>query len=220
MKLSRPLLSLLTGLALLGSPCLTRAQETASTDTGPDPGQICISVGRLLEQGHYSKHKLDETISKRFLSNYLDALDFNHLFFTQKDVDTFNDKYATSIGDDILLGNPDPAFDIYNTYKKRVEDRIAKVKQDIAKADFDFTKNDSIEIDRSKAPWPNWCSPISSSTTTPISARPPPPRSLCSRLSGPSTGSPIGSATRPTSRSGRRSSWSCRGIGRGGPERC
>jgi len=26
----------------------------------PDPGQIEISVGRLLEQGHYSRKKLDE----------------------------------------------------------------------------------------------------------------------------------------------------------------
>ena len=26
----------------------------------PDPGQICIYVGRMLEQGHYSKRKLDD----------------------------------------------------------------------------------------------------------------------------------------------------------------
>jgi carboxyl-terminal processing protease len=156
MKQSRLFLTLLTGFALLGSPYLTRAQQdtSESTDAGPDPGQISISVGRLLEQGHYSKHKLDEGVAKKFLANYLDALDFNHLFFTQKDVDTFNDKYGTSIGDDILLGNPAPAFDIYDTYKKRVEDRIGEVKRDIATANFDFTNNDSIEINRSKAPWP------------------------------------------------------------------
>ena len=125
---------------------------TASTDE-PDPGQICISVGRLLEQGHYSKHKLDDTISKRFLLNYLDTLDFNHLFFTQKDVDTFMSKYESSLGDDILLGNPDPAFDIYSVYKKRVEDRVAKVKQIIG-GNFDFTKDESIQLNRQKAPWP------------------------------------------------------------------
>ena len=122
-------------------------------NAGPDPGQICISVARLLEQGHYSKHKLDDSMSKRFLANYLDALDFNHLFFTQKDVDTFTAKYNTALGDDVLLGNPDPAFDIYNVYKKRVEDRVAKVKTLIS-GTFDFAKDDSIEINRQKAPWP------------------------------------------------------------------
>jgi len=37
----------------------------------PDPGQIEISVGRLLEQGHYSRMKLDEKVSQRFLKYYL-----------------------------------------------------------------------------------------------------------------------------------------------------
>jgi len=155
--LRRSLLPLLTSLALLAPAAGFNARAdatTASTDNGPDPGQISISVGRLLEQGHYSKHKLDETVSKRFLANYLDMLDFNHLFFTQKDVDTFTSKYATSIGDDILLGNPDPAFDIYGVFKKRVEDRIAKVKEIISEDNFDFTRDDSITLNRSKAPWP------------------------------------------------------------------
>jgi carboxyl-terminal processing protease len=155
MKLTRRLfLSLATSIAFLAPAGCFNSLGTTGADAGPDPGQICISVGRLLEQGHYSKHKLDETISRKFLANYLDTLDFNHLFFTQKDVDAFTDKYAASLGDDILLGNPDPAFDIYSVYKKRVEDRIAKVKQEIATDNFDFAKEDSIEINRQKAPWP------------------------------------------------------------------
>jgi carboxyl-terminal processing protease len=156
MKLSRRLfLSFVTSIAFLApAGSYPSLAKDASTDNGPDEGQICISVGRLLEQGHYSKHKLDETVSRKFLANYLDTLDFNHLFFTQKDVDAFTSKYANSLGDDVLLGNPDPAFDIYSVYKKRVEDRVAKIKKEIATDNFDFTKDDSIEINRQKAPWP------------------------------------------------------------------
>jgi len=159
MKLPRRLyLSLATCIALLaplgGFSSTTTTGTDAAADPGPDPGQICISVGRLLEQGHYSKKKLDDTVSRKFLANYLDTLDFNHLFFTQKDVDDFNAKYASSLGDDILLGNPDPAYDIYGVYKKRVEDRIAKVKAEIATDKFDFTTGDSLEINRQKAAWP------------------------------------------------------------------
>jgi len=145
------LLSLATSLAFLAP---AGGYRSLAADSGPDPGQICISVARLLEEGHYSKRKLDDGMSRQFLANYLDALDFNRLFFTQEDVDTFTSKYATALGDDVLLGNPDPAFDIYGVYKKRVEDRVAKVKQLLASTTFDFTKNESMELNRSKAPWP------------------------------------------------------------------
>jgi carboxyl-terminal processing protease len=152
MKPSRRLLySLVTSLALLAPGGGYRA---IAADPTPDEGQICISVARLLEEGHYSKQKLDETVSRRFLKNYLDTLDFNHLFFTQSDVDGFTAKYATSLGNDVLLGNADPAFDIYNVYKKRMEDRIAKVQAALTANKFDFTNNDKLEIDRTKAPWP------------------------------------------------------------------
>jgi len=154
MKHSRHLfLTLVTCIAFLAPAGGFPTLADATAGGGPDPGQICISVARLLEQGHYSKRKLDDALSKQFLKNYLDALDFNHLFFTQKDVDSFTAKYATALGDDVLLGNPDPAFDIYNLYKKRVEDRVAKVKA-LLTENFDFTKNESIELNRQKAPWP------------------------------------------------------------------
>src|ERR1700712_4843009 len=74
----------------------------------PDPGQIEISVARLLEQGHYSRMKLDEKVSQRFLKNYLEGLDYNHLYFTQKDIDLFTLKFGNSLNNDLLLGNPDP----------------------------------------------------------------------------------------------------------------
>jgi carboxyl-terminal processing protease len=152
MKPSRRLLfSLVTTLALLAPGGGYRA---IAADPTPDEGQICISVARLLEEGHYSKQKLDETVSRRFLANYLDTLDFNHLFFTQADVDGFTAKYGASLGNDVLLGNADPAFDIYNVYKKRVEDRVAKVKAALAADKFDFTTNNKLEINRTKAPWP------------------------------------------------------------------
>src|SRR5689334_5163666 len=70
-----------------------------------DSEQIGLSVGRLLEEGHYTHHPLNDEISKKLLANYIDILDFSHLFFTQKDIDAFNAKYATALDDDILLGN-------------------------------------------------------------------------------------------------------------------
>jgi carboxyl-terminal processing protease len=120
----------------------------------PDPAQIEISVGRLLEQGHFSRMKLDEKIAKTFLKNYLEGLDYNHLYFTQKDVDGFNAKYGSTLSNDVLLGNTEPAFTIFNTYKKRVEDRIAKNKALLEKQKFDFSSDRTVQINRQKAAWP------------------------------------------------------------------
>jgi carboxyl-terminal processing protease len=133
-------------LLLLWSPVGLRADE-------PDPGQIEISVARLLEQGHYSRRKLDEKVGQQLLKNYLEALDYNRVYFTQKDVDGFTSKYGNTLDNDILLGNPDPAFKIFKVYRQRVEDRIAKTKEAL-KGKFDFTSDRMIEVNRQKAAWP------------------------------------------------------------------
>jgi len=46
----------------------------------PDPGQIEISVGQLLMQGHYSRKKLDDSVSRLLLKNYLEGLDYTGFF--------------------------------------------------------------------------------------------------------------------------------------------
>ncbi len=127
--------------------------STTPTFAEPEPGQIMISVGRLLEQGHYSRRKIDDKLSKELLKNYLEALDYNHLFFTQKDVDQFAKKYETTLDDDILLGNPEPAYIIYDLYKKRLTERVAKVKE-LLKTKFDLTGTGTVEVNRQKAAWP------------------------------------------------------------------
>src|SRR6266404_758662 len=114
---------------------------------------IAMSVGRLLEEGHYTRQKLNEEISKKFLLSYLELLDFSHLFFTQKDVDALNTKYGNSIAGDVLLGTLKPAYEIYALYTKRVDDRVAKIKE-LLKQPIDFKSNATVELSRQKSPWP------------------------------------------------------------------
>lgn len=118
-----------------------------------DAEQICVSVGRLLEEGHYTHQPLNAEMSQKFLRNYLELLDFSHLFFTQKDVDALTAKYGSALADDVLLGNLKPAYEIYDLYQKRVDERVAKVK-DLLKQPMDFKGNATVEMRREKAPWP------------------------------------------------------------------
>ena len=112
-----------------------------------------MSVGRLLEEGHYTRQKLNEEISNKFLQTYLEMLDFSHLFFTQNDVDELNAKYGSSMAGDVLLGTLKPAYDIYALYTKRVDDRVAKIKE-LLKQPIDFKSNATVELSRQKSPWP------------------------------------------------------------------
>src|SRR3982074_3016185 len=118
-----------------------------------DAEQIAISVGRLLEEGHYTHQPLTDEMSRKFLRTYLELLDFSHLFFTQQDVDALNAKYGTAIDDDILLGNLKPAYEIYDLYQKRVDERVAKIKE-LLKQPADFKNDGTIDFRREKSPWP------------------------------------------------------------------
>src|SRR5947209_14315197 len=119
-----------------------------------DPETVATSVGRLLEEGHYTHQPLNDEMSRKFLRTYLDLLDFSHLFFTQQDIDALDAKYGTSLDDDVLLGNLKPAFEIYDLYTKRVDDRVAKVKEFLKNPPTEFKGDATIELSRQKAPWP------------------------------------------------------------------
>jgi carboxyl-terminal processing protease len=94
-----------------------------------DLDNVCVSVGRLLEEGHYTHKQLNDDLSGKILRSYLELLDFSHLFFTQEDVNALTEKYGPALDDDILLGNLKPAYEIYDLYQKRVDERVAKVKE-------------------------------------------------------------------------------------------
>ena len=138
-----PLLTGLVTVALGVQPVLAKS----------DSEQIGLSVGRLLEEGHYTHHPLNDEISRKLLTGYLEILDFSHLFFTQKDVDAFTAKYGNSLDDDVLLGNLKPAHEIFAVFQKRVEDRVKKIK-DLVKQPMDFKTNETVLLNRQKAPWP------------------------------------------------------------------
>ncbi len=143
-------LSRLTGRLLLPAlflPTLAFARDTV------DPGQVAISVARWLEQGHYTRQKLDDEMSKKFLQTYLTTLDYNKLYFTQQDVDEFEKKYGTTLGDSVLRGDVSPAREIFEKFKAKVEARAVKNTALIQK-DYTFDSNRTVEINRQDSPWP------------------------------------------------------------------
>ena len=118
-----------------------------------DLRQVAATVGRLLEQDHYSRWKLGPEMSARILETYLEDLDHDKAFLTQGDVNHLSARYGANIGERVLVGDLDPAKAIYDIFKARVEERIAKVHQLLWK-DYDFSSNRFFDLDRRKKRWP------------------------------------------------------------------
>jgi carboxyl-terminal processing protease len=135
---------------LLLNPALLFAGDKPNT---AGPRQVAADVGRFLELGHYSGWKLGPEMSKRIVENYLEDLDSDKVFFTQGDVNRLRARYGTNIGKAVLLGDLGPAKAIYDIFKARVQERIAKVRPLIWK-DYNFKSNRFVDLNRQKKRWP------------------------------------------------------------------
>src|SRR5213082_1677736 len=139
--------------AAMAAISLVGLASTPALPAKTDLDNVCVSVGRLLEEGHYTHKQLNDDLSGKILRSYLELLDFSHLFFTQEDINALTEKYGPALDDDILLGNLKPAYEMYDLYQKRVDERVAKVKE-FLKQPVDFKTDGTIDFRREKSPWP------------------------------------------------------------------
>jgi len=131
----------------ISSLCAGSKPDTA------DRLQVAAIEGRLLEEGHYSRWKLGHEMSERILLTYLADLDSDKTFFTQRDVNQLRAQYGANIGERVLLGDLGQAKAIYDIFKARVEERIAKV-HELLRKDYNFTSDRFVDLDRRKKRWP------------------------------------------------------------------
>nr|MBP6597125.1 tail-specific protease [Arenimonas sp.] len=99
----------------------------------------------------YRAKPLDDALSAEIHRRHLESLDGQKLFFTQADIARFQG-YASGHDDAIKDQQLDPAYDIFTTYVKRVDQRVAFARQLLAKP-FDFSTDETWAYDREDAPW-------------------------------------------------------------------
>jgi len=124
----------------------------AALQPPPESAAVTALAVKLFEHAHYSHNKLDAESASRFLTRYIEALDYNRLFFLQSDLKEF-DKYLATLPDRTRTGDVQPGFDIFVRYQQRIEQAVA-IAKDCLKQPMSFDGNETILIDRSKAPWP------------------------------------------------------------------
>ncbi len=115
----------------------------------------CIKLARALVLYHYSEKKLNDSMSAKIFTRYLDMLDPSRHLFTQHDINEFkNLKY--SLDDTIKKGDLTPGYKLFNLFLKRSFSRLVTI-QNLLKnwqTKFDFNRNDSICVDRENKPRP------------------------------------------------------------------
>lgn len=120
-----------------------------SNSTPEGKNEILLKVlMQGLSQGHFQPEKVDDNFSKKAFKLYLERLDYNKKFLLASDVEKLR-QYETLIDDQLRAGTFE-FFDISaDLIEQRVKESEAYYKEILAKP-FDFTKDESIELDGDK----------------------------------------------------------------------
>ena len=127
------------------------AAAAAGAKPGPNDRQITLAVKSYVEREHFTKHPIDDEIARRWFSIFLEALDPMKVYFLQSDVDAFMQKRDT-LDDLVKRGDVSFAYEVYNRFLERVDSRLPLVEKFLSEP-LDFTKEESIVVDRDATTW-------------------------------------------------------------------
>ena len=148
-----PFFRSITGIVLLLFPLANTAVETATLSPTVDHLRATQLITDFLGRYHYRKFELNDEFSAVIYDNFLSTLDPNRNYFLATDIARF-DKYRLSLDDALKTSNLIPPFNLFTTYRKRVNERIEYALH-LLEMDFDFDKQEDFLIQRDNATWPH-----------------------------------------------------------------
>lgn len=110
-------------------------------------------VASYLLYSHYKQIDLNDNFSTKLFDRYLDLLDFNHNILTQSDLAALKNKWANKLDDQIINGQTQAAYEIYNLVMRLRYQRYAYALTVLEKP-LDLTGNETFILDRTKKAWP------------------------------------------------------------------
>lgn len=117
--------------------------------------RTALGIVDQLRHNHFIKKPLDDQVSSEIFEKYLSLLDGAKVYFTESDVQSL-EKHRYLLDDALVRGNLEPAFEIFNLYQVRLNERLSYLigELDGGLEDMDFNLDEEIEIDRENASWP------------------------------------------------------------------
>jgi carboxyl-terminal processing protease len=126
-------------------------QTTTPLELSPRHDFELSLINKMLKRFHYKKFNLDDSFSEKILQQYLKQLDPSKVYFTQADINGFN-QYKDKFDNYIDSGNTAVAVGIFKVYQLRVKERSEYATQHINQK-LDLTQNENYNIDRKEAAW-------------------------------------------------------------------
>lgn len=126
--------------------------DTTQFKPKPVYGKEAKVIAYLLDNNHYRKIRLNDSLSSVILDKYIKALDGNKSYFLASDLAGF-EKYRKQIDDLTRSENVEPAYAIYNVFRKRFLERLDYALKDLVSQNFDYSADEYYETDRDKEPW-------------------------------------------------------------------
>lgn len=141
-------------LAMTSGIVLAAAKDIPVDELEPTRNhrQTALIINKVIDKYHYRSLALDDDLSKEILSRYIESLDPNKSFFTQKDIEEFQ-KFEHGFDEAIASARLEPAFQIFKRFRKRVEQRIDLALSLLEQNRFDFTIDEHYRFDREDADW-------------------------------------------------------------------
>jgi carboxyl-terminal processing protease len=115
-------------------------------------GKEAKVIADILDANHYRKIRLDDSLSSVILTEYIKNLDNNKTYFTLADIQSF-EKHRTKIDDYTRNQNVDVAYEVYSVFRKRFNERMKYVMENLITKPFDYSADEYYETDRDKESW-------------------------------------------------------------------
>ena len=150
-KVSLLVAALFMGKAFAADP-ITREDQIPQLQEQPQQVTVSQRVTARFTQSHYRQITLDTAFSNKIFDRYLNMIDYSHNILLSSDIAQFADK-RSQVGQELESGNLDTFYQLFNLSQRRRFERLQYALSALAKP-MNFTSHDSIDLDRSKAPWP------------------------------------------------------------------
>lgn len=115
-------------------------------------GKEAKVISAILDNNHYRKIKLNDSLSAAILDRYINELDNSKSYFLASDIKSF-ERYKYVIDDLTRNESVVPAFEIYKVFSERYQQRLDYVLNTLVKKNFDYSIDEYYDTDRDKAPW-------------------------------------------------------------------
>jgi carboxyl-terminal processing protease len=155
-------LSVIAGLLLSGASLVNTSYANDSAPVTidqlkqltqePQDATVSERVTARFTRSHYRQFDLNADFSAKIFDRYLNMLDYGHNVLMASDIAQFADKRST-LGEELKTGQLNTPYALFNLAQKRRFERYTYALEVLARP-MNFTGNDTINLDRAKAPWP------------------------------------------------------------------